>query len=82
MYESEEDYYKPIKINGAFNDKYIEHQSNGDEDKILSDKEYINMIRRYLSSIINDYQDEWKTQLTMGINFISSKDSNETRPCT
>ena len=38
------------------------------------------MIRSYLSHIINDHktQGEWKTQLTIGINFISSKDSNET----
>ena len=39
------------------------------------------MIRKYLIDIINDYktQGEWKIQLTMEINFISSKDSNETR---
>ena len=39
------------------------------------------MIRQYLSDIINDHktQGEWKIQLTMDINFISSKDSNETR---
>ena len=38
------------------------------------------MIRSYLSNIINDHktQGEWKAQLTIGINFISSKDSNET----
>ena len=40
------------------------------------------MIRQYLSDIINDHkpQGEWKIQLTKEINFISSKDSNET--CT
>ena len=39
------------------------------------------MIRQYLSDIINDHktQGEWKIQLTTEINFISSKDSNETR---
>ena len=38
------------------------------------------MIRSYLSNIINKHktQGEWKTQLTIGISFISSKDSNET----
>ena len=38
------------------------------------------MIRQYLCDIINDHktQGEWKIQLTMAINFISSKDSNET----
>ena len=39
------------------------------------------MIRPYLSDMIVDYktQGEWKIQLTMSINFISSKDSDETR---
>ena len=38
------------------------------------------MIRSYLSNMINDYKTrrEWKIQLTMSINFISSKDSDET----
>ena len=39
------------------------------------------MIRPYLSDMINDrkIRREWKIQLTMSINFISSKDSDETR---
>ena len=39
------------------------------------------MIRPYLNDIINNYktQGEWKIQLTMSINFISSKDFDETR---
>ena len=39
------------------------------------------MIRPYLGDIINDHktQEEWKIQLTMIINFISSKDYDETR---
>ena len=39
------------------------------------------MIRPYLSDMINDHQtqSEWKIQLTMQINFISSKNSEETR---
>ena len=49
-------------------------------DKNLSVKEYLDMIRPYLSNMINDHktQGEWKIQLTMPIKFISSKDSNET----
>ena len=56
-------------------------ESNGDKDKILSVKEYLDMIKQYLSDIINKYktQDEWKIQLTMEIIVISSNDSNETR---
>ena len=39
------------------------------------------MIRLYLSDMINDHKTrrEWKIQLTMSINFFSSKDSDENR---
>ena len=49
--------------------------------KNLSPKEYLDMIRPYLSDMINDHKTrrEWKIQLTTQINFISSKDSEETR---
>ena len=58
----DEDYYKPIKTNDAFNSNYIEYESKGDKNKTLSIKEYLNMIRSYLSDIINDHktQGEWK----------------------
>ena len=95
----DENYYKPIRTKSAFNGNYIEYESKGDKDKNLSPKEYLDMIRPYLSDIINnhktpknlrvhssneviDYETqfgEWKIQLTMSINFISSKDSDETR---
>ena len=57
----DEDYYKPIKTNEAFNSNYIEYESKGDKDKILINQ-YLNMIRSYLSDIINDHknQGEWK----------------------
>ena len=94
----DEDYYRPIIAKGAFNDDYIQYESKGDKGKNLSMKKYLNMIKPYLSDIINDLkaqgkwiihsgnkimenktQSEWKIQLTMAINFISSKDSDETR---
>ena len=37
----EEDYYKPQKIKGAFDDDYIEYESNGDKDKELSIEGYL-----------------------------------------
>ena len=70
------DYYKPIKNNSAFNSNYIKYRSNEDKDKNLSPKEYLDMIKPYLSNIINDHK-KWKIWLTMRINFISSKDSRE-----
>ena len=49
--------------------------------KILSVKEYLDTIRPYLSDMINNHktQGEWKIQLTISINFMSSKNSEETR---
>ena len=52
----DEDYYKPIITNSAFNSNYIEYESKGDKDKILLIKEYLDMIRPYLSNIINDHK--------------------------
>ena len=53
----------PIKIYGAFDDSYVEYHSKGDKDKILSIKEYLDMIKPYLSDTINDHKDEWKILL-------------------
>ena len=75
-----EDYYKPIIVNSAFNNNYIQYESKG--DKILTIEEYFSMIESYLVDMINDHknQGEWKIQLSAEINFISSKpDSDETR---
>ena len=48
---------------------------------MLTIKEFLDMIRPCLKDIINDHetQGEWKIKLTMVINFISSKDSDEIR---
>ena len=72
---------QPIRTNDAFNNNCIEYESIGDKDKILTIKEYLDMIRPYLSDIINDHktQGKWKIKLTIAINLISSKDSDETR---
>ena len=77
----DEDYYKPMETNNTFNRNYIEYENKGDKNKTLSIKEYFNMVRPYLRDIINDYksQGEWKIQLTMINNFISSKDYDEIR---
>ena len=98
---TDEDYYKPIITNGAFNNSYIQYESRGNKDKILTISEYLDMIRPYLSNIIIDHktqgecriysgntitkrktQSEWKIQLTMAINFISSKKDFDEPPRT
>ena len=59
-----------------------EYESFRDKDKSLSIKNFLDRTKPYLSDIINDHktQGKWKIHLTMAINFIFSKDSEET--CT
>ena len=49
---------------------------------MLSLKEYLNLIEKYLIELIEEYKlkGEWKVQLTIEVNFISLKPgSDETR---
>ena len=93
--------YKPVTIDGAFNNNYVQYESVEGKDKAnnLSFKEFLNRIKPYLIEMINKHkaqgkkwrihsgnkriqrttQGEFKIQLTMAINFIFSKDSDETR---
>ena len=59
----------------------IEYRSNNDRNRTLSVEEHLNRIRPYLKGIINNLKkyDTWKIQLTIAINFISSKDNGENR---
>ena len=61
MLDPEKDYYKPIKTDSAFTMNYIQYQSLGDEDKNLSVEEYVDIIRPYLSNVVNNHktQGEW-----------------------
>ena len=67
------------KAKSFFNGNYIEYESKGVKDTNLLSRAYLDIIRPYLSNIINDRKSisEWKIQLTMQINFISHKDSEE-----
>ena len=58
----DEDYYKPIITNSAFNSNYIQYERRGSKDKILTVNEYLDIIRPYLSDMINDHktQSEWR----------------------
>lgn len=47
----EENYYESLRIGNAFSWNYIEYESNGDKNKILSTEEYLDKIRPYLSDI-------------------------------
>ena len=54
--EINEDYYKPIKTKGAFNNNYIEYESRGDKDKNLSLEGYLDIIRPFLEDMINNHR--------------------------
>ena len=60
-------YYKPVIINGAFNNNYIQYESKGNNGKIVTVGKYLDIVRPYLRDIINDHKikSEWKTQLTI-----------------
>ena len=74
-------YYKPIRTKGAFNNDCVKYESREDKDKNLLPKDYIDIIRPFLRDMINNNRTygEWKIQLIMRINFISSLDTDEFR---
>ena len=79
---SEEDYYKPIFIKSSHKGNYEYYESNGDKEKKLSVKQYLNKITPYLYDLINDHRIArrvWKIQINIHVNFISSRDTGETR---
>ena len=83
----DKDYYKPKLNKSGYNKNYAQYESKG--DKILSLKEYLNLIEKYLRKLIEEYnliekylrelieeykqKGEWKVQLTIEVNFISLK---------
>ena len=80
LFLQEEEYYcKAVIISNVMNNDQIEYESNSDRNKNVSVKEYLNVIKPYLKDMIIDLQisDTWKIQLTIAINFISSKDVDE-----
>ena len=83
--DNNEDYYKPILVESSFNESYKYYKSRGDKDKKLSIEQYLDVIKPYLSDLINDHKaietssNEWKIQINMHINFVSSNDTGEIR---
>ena len=72
--------YEPILIKTCFDNNYLEYRSEGNDS--LSFKEYLNLIKPYLSDLINTHKNkgDWKIQLAAQINFISLRpSSDETR---
>ena len=82
---NDNDYYKPILVKSSFKNNYKYYESRGDKDKKLSVKQYLYKIMPYLSHLINDHKatrnesKEWKIQINMHLNVVSSKGTGETR---
>ena len=73
----DKDHYKPTLVKSGFNGNYVQYKSKG--DKILTIKEYLALIEKYLRELINYYKNkgEWKVQLIAEINFISLKSRSD-----
>ena len=67
--EEEDDYYKPVRLGDFWNNIYMEYECNGDKNKNLSVKEYLDEIKLCLRDIIINLQKSgtWKVQLTIAI---------------
>ena len=82
---NDNDYYKPILVKSSFKENYKYYESRGDKDKKLSIEQYLDMIKPYLSDLINYYKaieassNEWEIQINMYINFDSSNDTGKIR---
>ena len=50
----DKDYYKPKLNKSGYNKNYAQYESKG--DKILSLKEYLNLIEKYLRELIEEYK--------------------------
>ena len=79
------DYYKPILLKSSFKENYKYYQSRSDKDKKISVRQYSDMIKPYWSDLINENKaiknnsNEWKLQINMHVNFVSSNDNGENR---
>ena len=77
--EEKKDYYKVERVSNFWNNNYSEYESNGDKNINLPLDEYLNKIEHYLRNKIIDLQnfDTWESQLIVGNNFISLKDTEK-----
>ena len=79
---SEEDYYKAILVKNSFKGNYKYYESREDKENVLTVEQYLNKITSHLYDLINDHRIArrvWKIQISKCVNFISSKDTGETR---
>ena len=82
LFEHKEgDCYKPVRAGNFWSNNYIDPESNSDTNKTISIEVYLNKVWSCLKDIINNLKksDALNFQLTIEINFISSKGNDEER---
>ena len=64
-----------MRVGNFYGNSYIKYENNGDRNKTLSIKEYLDGINPYLKDIINNLKksDTWNSQLIIEIDFIFLK---------
>ena len=76
-----DDYYKPVLVRSSFQNNYEYQEIRGDRDKKLSIKQYLYTVIPSLADLINNKKKndraEWKIQLNMAVNFISTSDTGK-----
>ena len=75
---TDEDYYKPIRTVDAFDNKNncMKYETKGDKSKFINQK-YLNMIRTYLSDMINNHKIYGKLNVHSGNKIIDYRTSGE-----
>ena len=73
----DEDYYKPIIANGAFNNSFLQYESKGNKDNVLTLSEYLDMIKPYLSDTINNHKTRREWRIHSGDKIIEHKTQSE-----
>ena len=71
-----------IFVKSSHKSNYKYYENNGDKEKKISVKQYRDKIVPYLYDLINDHKVArrvCKIQINMHVNFISSRDTAETR---
>ena len=66
-----------IITNSAFNNNYIQNEIIGNKDKILTKNEYLDMVRPYLSDMINDHKTQCEWRIHSGNTIIKHKTQGE-----
>ena len=62
---------------GFLNNDYIQYERRGDKDKILTVNEYLDLIRPYLSDMMNNHKTQGTWRIHAGNKRIEHKTQNE-----